>query len=199
MSRLPAGRPSNGHDATFRDWWALLKVGVSMLVLALWNFLLWRWLMIGAVSLLLLEAAVIALLGGGDMAVLILAFIVALPVLCVATVAIHTAWRVLDPNRLVWLAPDGGALVDVIFKSRNRISLANHGRAFKAVSAPALRDSVAEWVAGLEGYELDIRAQNRRVAELYVEQFPQLGVVGTDWMGHPRLGLREIPAERGVN
>lgn len=167
-----------------------------MLVLALWNFPLWRWLMIGALSLLFLEVVVIALLGGEDVAVMLLAFIVGLPIMCVVIVAIHTVWRVLDPNRLVWLAPDGGSLVDVIFKSRNRISLANHGRAFKATSAPALRDSVAEWVAGLEGYELDIRAQNRKVAELYVEQFPQLEIIGTDWMGHPRLGLTRVASRQ---
>lgn len=164
-----------------------------MLVLALWNFPLWRWLMVGALGLLLLELAVIALLGGGDMAVLILAVIIALPVLGVAIVAIHTVWRVLDPNRLVWLASDSGALIDVIFKTRRRISLANHGRAFKATSAPALRDSVAEWVVVLEGYELDIRAQNQKVAELYIEQFPQLRIEGADWMGHPRLGIRGVP------
>jgi len=172
-------------------------VGVSMLVLALWNFSLWRWLMIGALSLLLLEVVVIALLGGGDMALILLAFIVGLSIMCVAFVAIHTVWRVLNPNRLVWLAPDGGSLVDVIFKSRNRISLAKHGRAIRATSAPALRVSVAECVAGLEGYELDIRAQNRRVAELYINQFPQLEIVGTDWMGHPKLGLRRIGVDSG--
>ncbi|WP_295103381.1 hypothetical protein [uncultured Microbacterium sp.] len=149
MSRIPAGRPLSGHDATVWDSWALLKIGVSMLILALWNFVLWRWLMIGAVSLLILELAIIAFLGEGDMAVLILAFIVALPALSVAVVVIHTAWRVLDPNRLVWIAPYGGAFVDVIFKRRARISLANHGRALKATSAPALRKSVAQWVASL--------------------------------------------------
>ena len=53
-----------------------------MLVLALWNFSLWRWLMIGALSLLLLEVVVIALLGGGDMALILLAFIVGLSIIC---------------------------------------------------------------------------------------------------------------------
>lgn len=192
MSRLPSSRPPSGHDAKFHDSWALLKVGVSMLVLAIWNFQLWRWLMIGALSLLLLEAAVIALLGGGEMVVMLLAFIVGLPIMCVALVAIHIVWRVLDPHRLVWLAPDGGSLVDVIFKTRRRFSLANHGRAFNATSAPALRDTVAQWVASLSGYKLDIRAQNHKVAELYIRQFPQLEIVGKDWMGHPKLGLRRI-------
>lgn len=169
-------------------------MGGAMLVLALWKFQLWRWLMFGALSLLLLEAAIIAFLGDAEVLLLILGVIAALPVLSIAMVAVHVVWRILDPNRLVLIAPDGQSSLDVVFKSRRRISLANHGRAFGAKSARVLRASVADWLIGLADYQVDIRAQNKRVAEHYIQQFPQLAVIGHDWMGHPKLGLTDVGA-----
>ncbi|MFK3678736.1 hypothetical protein ACI2IP_13475 [Microbacterium sp. NPDC090218] len=191
MSRLPDSRPSHARVATFRDAWHLLRVGVEMLGLAMWKFPLWRWLMIAVFGVLLLEVILLAVLLGSPFPfLLLLVLLVGLWVLSVVLVAVNTVWRLLDPNRLVLLAPDGGAVLDVIFKSRHRIALANHGRAFSATSAAGLRQVVAEWVTTLEGYELDIRAQNRAVADHYIEQFPALERSGTDWMGHTRLATR---------
>ncbi|CAN7469882.1 hypothetical protein LJR044_003160 [Microbacterium foliorum] len=192
MSRLPDSRPSGIREASWGDAWLLVKMGGAMLVLALWKFQLWRWVMIGALALLVLEAAILALLGAAEVVLLVLAVIVALPVLSIAMVAVHVAWRLLDPNRLVMIAPDGRSSLDVLFRSRCRISLANHGRAFGATSARALRASVAHWLIGLADYQVDIRAQNKRVAEHYIQQFPQLVITGHDWMGHPKLGLTDV-------
>jgi hypothetical protein len=80
------------------------------------------------------------------------------------------------------------------FWTRTGISLANHGRAFGATSARVLRASVADWLIGLADYQVDIRAQNKSVAEHYIQQFPQLSVIGHDWMGHPKLGLTDARA-----
>lgn len=146
--------------------------------------------MVVGLSLLVLELVFCLVIGAWAVAWLILALIVTYPILMTLVIALSTVWRLLDSNRLVLLAPDGGAVMDVIFKSRKRIALANHGRVFRSSSAPALRRAVANWIVDLEGYKLDIRAQNERVANLYLTQFPQLEKSGTDWMGHPKLGLR---------
>ena len=192
VSRLPDSRPSGVREASWGDAWLLVKMGGAMLVLALWKFQLWRWVMIGALALLVLEAVIIALLGEAELVILILVVIAALPVLSIAMVAVHVAWRLLDPNRLVLIAPDGRSSLDVLFKSKRRMSLANHGRAFGARSARVLRASVADWLIGLSEHQVDIRAQNKRVAEHYIQQFPQLVITGHDWMGHPKLGLTAV-------
>lgn len=163
-------------------------VGLGMLSLALWKFPLWRWLLFVLFGVVLLEVVVLAVLLGDPFPfLLLLVFVVGVGVLGVVLVTLNTIWRLLDPNRLVLLAPDRGAVLDVIFQSRRRISLANHGRAFGATSAPELRQVVADWVLSLEGYDLDLRAQNSAVADHYIAQFPALERAGTDWMGHARL------------
>ncbi len=169
-------------------------MGGAMVVLALWKFPLWRWIMLGALTILLLEVAIVALLGGTQVVLLVLTAIIAVPVLSLAIVAGHVVCRLVDHNRLVLLAPDRASSLDVIFKSKNRISLANHGRMFGATSAGLLRAAVASWLVHLDGYRVDIRAQNTRVAEHYIAQFPQLEVIGRDWMGHPTLGLIDVRA-----
>lgn len=169
-----------------------------MIVLALWKFPLWRWLMLVALTILLLEVAIVALLGGAQVVSLVLAAIVAVPVLSLAIVVAHVVCRLVDRNRLVLLAPDRGSSLDVIFKSKNRISLANHGRMFGATSAGRLRAAVAAWLVHLDSYRVDIRAQNTKVAEHYIAQFPQLEVLGRDWMGHPKLGLTDVRAGRNT-
>ncbi|MFF1539487.1 hypothetical protein ACFVWL_05395 [Microbacterium sp. NPDC058269] len=188
MSRLPASRPAHARDAAFGDVWSLLGLGISMQVLAVWRSPLWRWLMIAVFGLLLLEVVVLALLLGSPLPLLLLLlFVMGLGLLVVVVVALQTIWRLLDSNRLILLAPDNGAVLDVVFKARHRIVLANHGRAFSAISAPGLRRAVADWVVGLRGYELDIRAQNRAVARHYIAQFPELEPSGRDGLGHIRL------------
>ncbi|MEV7797633.1 hypothetical protein AB0O14_00945 [Microbacterium foliorum] len=187
MRRLPASRPKDCVDATTRDAWPVFVIGLCSIAIAMWRFPAWRWLTLAAFGLLLLEVIAFMLLGYVDLAVWLGSFVFALLLGATLVVAGHTLWRLIDPNRLVLLPPTRDACLDVVFKARNRVSLANHARVFSATSAPALRQSTASWLESLGDRDLDIRAQNMIVAEHYIRQFPQLKASGRDWLGHVRL------------
>lgn len=179
------------------DSGALLLISLSGTALITWRFRVWRWMMLVVAGLILLEVTLFALIGAGDLALLLLLFILVLLVASVLVLAAHNVWRVLDPGRIVLLATDNGACLDVIFHRDGRITLANHCRAFGASSAPSLRQAVASWLRDIDGARLDLRAQNMRVAAHYMAQFPQLRIVGRDWMGHVRLGMLVDVEESG--
>lgn len=168
----------------------VFRISVASMGLIMWRFLPYRILLLCAAGLLALELVGFVLLGYGDLALGLLGLLAVILVAGLVVVLGHAVWRVADPNRLVLLSTDGGACVDIIVKTRSRLSLANHGRLLGSAAAPALRRGVARWVESLDGYAIDIRAQNRRVAEHYVSQFPQLAIGGRDWMGHVRLVAR---------
>lgn len=69
------------------------------------------------------------------------------------------------------------------------LGLQVEGSAHTRDSAPALRQAVASWLSIIDEGGLDIRAQNARVADHYMAQFPQLRIVGRDWTGQVRLGI----------
>ena len=189
MSRIPDTRPSDCREARISDSGALLLISLCATALITWRFLPWRWMVLIVTGLLLLELTVFALIGAGDIALLLVLLILFLLVASVFVLLIHNLWRVMDPGRLVLLSTDRRACLDVIFHRGGRVTPANHCRAFGARSAPALRRAVASWLSVIDEGGLDIRAQNMRVAEHYMAQFPQLRIVGRDWMGHVRLGI----------
>ncbi|WP_336640276.1 hypothetical protein [Microbacterium sp. USHLN272] len=190
---LSGSIPAGTRRASLEMFWTTLQQTGSTATLLMWKFVPFRCLVLLAGGLLALEILAFLFLGMPMGALAIVLLVLAMLVAGFVVYALHTAWRLRDPHRLVLFAPDLGSSVDVIFKSRNRVSLANHGRAFGATSAPALRDSVAAWLNGLDGCHLDIRAQNRRVANHYIAQFPQLRISGRDWMGHYRLSATTPP------
>lgn len=191
---LPASVPAGTQRASLGMFWTTLKQAASTATLLMWKFVPFRCLLIVAAGLFAVEILGFLLLGVPAGAAVIVLLLVVLLSMAFIVYALHTIWRLLDQDRLVLFAPDLGASVDVIVKSRDRLSLANHGRAFGATSAPALRESVAAWLEGLDGYHLDIRAQNKRVADHYMTQFPQLRISGRDWIGHYRLSITTAPA-----
>lgn len=186
-SRLPGTAPTNSRIARLGLYRRTFVVSASAGVIAVWRFAPYRWLVLITAGLLVAELIAFPLLGAPKLALAVALLVVALMLVGLLTHLIHTLWRLLDPNRIVVFAPDLGSSLDVVFKRRKRVSLANHGRAFRATSAPALREAVASWIEDIDGYRLDIRAQNMKVAEHYIAQFPRLRVVGHDWMGHYRL------------
>ena len=197
MSRIPDSRPSGCREARLYDSVTLLLLSISGTALITWRFRPWRWMVLVLAGLILLEITVFALIGAGDLALLLVLFMLILLVASVLVLAAHNIWRVLDPGRIVLLATDNGACLDAIFHRNGRITLSNHCRAFGASSAPSLRQAAATWLRDVDGGRLDLRAQNTRVAAHYMAQFPQLRIVGRDWMGHVRLGMRAGVEESG--
>lgn len=195
-NRVPRGGvPMQSRRAGVKFYWRTLALATSALWLAVWLSVPFRGLMLLAGGLLAAVLLGLPLLGKPEASLTVLGWIVAMLLAASAVVTIHTLWRLLNPNRLVLFAPDLGSSIDVIFKSRQRISFANHGRAFRATSAPSLRETVASWIDDLDGFHLDIRAQNKRVADHYIAQFPRLVIVDHNWMGHVRLAALPDPVE----
>jgi hypothetical protein len=155
----------------------------------MWRFRPWRWLTLAVGALVLLEFGFFALIGALDLVALLVGTIGLLLVASVVVLIVHNAWRVLDPGRLVFLSPDRRACLDIIYRADGRVTPANHCRAIGARSAPALRAAVGSWLRQTAPRDLDIRAQNLQVAAHYRGQFPELQIIGRDWMGHVRLGM----------
>lgn len=158
--------------------------------MALWKARPLRVLLICLVSIIAVMLGLIAVLdwrAGLGLAVFFVGFYVV--VMGVVMIGMVT-YRILDRRRLVLLTDDGTAGVDVVFRRGRSLVLRNHGRAFGSKVAPRMRDAVADWVRPKLTAEFTISAQNQRVAELYMEQFPELQIVGHDWMGHPKLASR---------
>ncbi|MFJ4254765.1 hypothetical protein [Microbacterium sp. NPDC090003] len=190
---LPESRPTNSRRARLGMFWKTFTASGHAAALLIWRFRPYRYLMLTAAGLLAMALIAFVVLGAPAAAGMLFLLLLASTLFGAALCALHTLWRLLDPNRLVLFAPDLGSSLDVIFKSNRRVSFANHARTFRGESAAALREAVATWIDGLEGYWLDIRAQNTRVAHHYMAQLPQLKIVGRDWTGHYRLAA--LPSE----
>lgn len=109
----------------------------------------------------------------------------------------HCAVRLMDNRRQILLTPDRMAVLDVIVtrhRSGWRIMPANHMKLTRSSTASALRASLADWMQDSDRDDIEARivAQNRRVAELYASQFPQLRVISRrNWGGRVLLELRD--------
>lgn len=118
-------------------------------------------------------------------------YLIAFSVLFGLAVLGHTAMRLAQTRcRLVLLGEDRGSALDIILTKRRQLKVANHGRLHGSSTAPDLREGAASIARELlqDGFSLDIRAQNLRVAQLYATQFPTLLTIGArDWQGHYRM------------
>lgn len=186
MTAVPDTLPVSCRRAGWGDFGRLLRISLSVQVLAMWKSLPLRVLMICMLGFITVMLLLLALLDW-RIALGLSALFVGL--MAVVTV-LMTAYRLLDHRRLVLLTMDGTAGLDVVFRRRRSLSLRNHGRAFRSTAAHAMREAVKEWVRPLIGADFTISAQNQRVARLYMEQFPELQIIGRDWMGHPKLAVR---------
>ena len=167
-----------------------MAIALSVQLLLVWKSLILRWSMITSFSTLAFILGLLALLDWRA-ALVLAAFVV---VFCVGLTTVLLAGlnvvRLLDPRRVVLLSQDRRVCVDAVFRGGKSLSLRNHGRVLRTKSAPAMRNAIKEWIRPLIGDDFVIVAQNARVAELYMEQFPELQLVGRDWMGRPKLALR---------
>lgn len=159
--------------------------------MALWKARPLRVLLICMVGLIALMLLLITLLDR-RIGLSLIAFFVGFYIVVMGLVMIAmVTYRLLDRRRLVLLTDDGTAGVDVVFRRGKSLAVRNHGRTFGSKVAPRMRHVVAEWVRPVLTADFTISAQNQRVAQLYMEQFPELQIVGRDWMGHPKLAMRE--------
>ena len=116
------------------------------------------------------------------------AYMVTLIVFVSLAVLLHSAWRLLDPRRIVFLSSTRGASLDVRF-TRSVMSFGNHGRLMRDSSAASLRAQLAQW-AGTLPNQVDVKAQNSRVADLYAKQFPELEPANPDVFGRIQMSGR---------
>lgn len=190
MATLPESVPAGCRVASWRDYGRLMLISPSTMVLVLWRSLFFRASAIALFSLITITLALLAPLDGRG-ALLLAGFVIAVvAVLPVILLAGLNGVRLLDPRRMVLLSREDLVCVDAVFRRGRSLSLRNHGRAFGAKSAPTMREAVKEWIRPLIGDDFVIVAQNARVARMYMEQFPELHIVGRDWMGHPKLAVR---------
>ncbi|GGM42183.1 hypothetical protein [Microbacterium saperdae] len=167
-----------------------MLITLSVQVLLVWKSKPLRWSTIASLSFLAFALGILSLLDWRA-ALWLAAFFVAVCAGGAGVVLVGlNVFRLLDPNRRVLLSNDAEVCVDAVFRRRRSLSLRNHGRTFGAKSAPAMRQAVKDWVRPLIGSDFVIAAQNARVARMYQEQFPELHIVGRDWMGHPKLAVR---------
>lgn len=186
---IPESIPAGCRRASWRDYGSLLLIALSVQLLLVWSSLVLRWSMITAFALLAFMLILVALLDWRA-ALVLSAFVVGFCAgLTVVLLAGLNVIRLLDPRRVVLLSKDGSANVDAVFRRGKSISLRNHGRTLRARSAPAMRDAIRDWIRPLIGADFVIVAQNARVARLYIEQFPELTIIGRNWMGHPKLAV----------
>lgn len=113
------------------------------------------------------------------------AYMVTLIAFVAVAVLFHSAWRLLDPQRIIFLSSTRGASLDVRF-TRSVMSFSNHGRLVRDSSAASLRVQLAQW-AGTLPNQIDVKAQNSRVADLYTTQFPELTPEAPDTFGRIQL------------
>lgn len=123
---------------------------------------------------------------GPEALIPITAFVALILVIAALLLIAHTAWRLIDPRKIVMLSTDRTACVDVKF-NRRTVTLSNHGRLIHTQSAHPLRENVGAWLVSLAVRGVVIKAQNRKVARLYQQQFPQLRTVDTDLFGRVEL------------
>ncbi len=91
---------------------------------------------------------------------------------------IFTAWRLLDPRRVILLTTMRDAVVDVRLQPDGALSFSEHNvRRVGAGQGKALRHALAQEVRALEPL-VRLRAENTKVAQLYLQQFTELEVVG---------------------
>ena len=166
-----------------------MVIALSVQVLLVWKSLVLRWSMIAAFALLAFMLVLVALLDW-RVALVLSALVV---VFCVGLTTVLLAGlnvvRLLDPRRIVLLSQDRRVCVDAVFRRRRSLSLRNHGRMLRTESAPPMRDAIKAWIRPLIGDDFVIVAQNAQVAQLYIEQFPELTIIGRDWMGRPKLAV----------
>lgn len=142
-------------------------------------------------TILILEGCLLAILTGIPL------IAVAIPTLVVlATMSfllLHTAYRISDRRRIILLSKTRGACLDARFGKDSIITVSNHGRLIKDTSAPALRASFATWVLNLPDWQLNIKAQNKAVAAIYIAQFPDLLPHAADMLGRVSLTIQQSP------
>lgn len=107
----------------------------------------------------------------------------------VVTIVGHTAWRLIDPHRLVFLSPERRCCLDVRYANNGTVKLSNHAKLSGTSSAPALRDAVASWTLALGAEHVMFKAQDAKVAALYMEEFPRLEAGEPDAYGRVPLTL----------
>lgn len=192
MTLAPESRPLGTVQAGWADWGRLNRLGLDGVVLVYSQQRAWKWAMIGLLVVLAAEVTLFSFLDPTAGLTLLAVIVIGMPALFLATVALHTSWRLLDQDRVVVLSPSRDAVVDILFRQSGRVSLASHTKLIGSSSAAALRDRVADWLRGLPEHRVKFRAQGRRIADLYIAQFPQLVETGTpNWLGLIELTVPE--------
>lgn len=191
---VPDSVPDGCRDATWGDLGLLLVISLCVQVLVLWKSVALRWTMIAMLVLIAVMVAFIALLDWRFAVGVSIVMIVGATALTLFLVLLLTVFRLADKRRVVVLTDDSQVCVDAVFRTGRSLSLRNHGRAFGATSAEAMREAVKEWIRPMIGEDFVISAQNDRVARMYMDQFPELQVIGRDWMGHPKLAVVPVGA-----
>lgn len=196
MSRLPSTLPPGATLATWSDFGRLLHIAAQSQLRVMRRQPALGALFVGLLVVLVIEGIWIGGLMGSTAPVIVL---MALTVgAIVIFVLAHTAYRLLDRHRLVLLSSSGRSGLDVRFGSARPLIPSNHGRLRGDTSAPALRAAVAEWARSLPIDGVSFKAQNRRVAQLYAAQFPELVIGPRDALGHVELTFHRGDGHRSA-
>lgn len=177
MSALPVTRPSGATIARGRDFLRLALLSIHGARITFARRTGQRQLL--AVLLLTYIAHVTFVSVVDPLAGLLLAKLFAcLPLLAFLALALRTALRIADPHRIVLLAPDRTSVIDVVAAPGGRIHLSHHTKLIGSLSAAPLRANVAEWLREEPHHRLTFQAPSRKVAAVYVTQFPDLTTTG---------------------
>ncbi|MFJ4175119.1 hypothetical protein [Microbacterium sp. NPDC089696] len=181
---LPAAPPGT-LVAGWGDYGRLLRIAAEAQLRMLVRQPSLGWLTLALIVVLVVEAFWLADLTGSR------APLVVIPSVVVGGGVVfllgHTAYRVIDPRRLVLLSPTRGSVVDLRFSPDSRIEPSNHTRLRGDASAPALRATIAAWARSSPIARSTFRAQNAKVAALYASHVPELVVGDADVLGRVEL------------
>lgn len=182
--------PVGCRRATWGDFGRLFLISVCVQVIVTWKSAALRWTMTATLAVSATMVALFALVSWQFAVGVSVFMIMGSTVLTSTVLLLITVIRLADRRRVVILTDDGQVCVDAVFRKGRSLSLRNHGRTFRATSTGTMREALKEWIRPLIGDDFVIFAQNARVARMYIDQFPELQIIGRDWIGHPMLGVK---------